>query len=140
MFRKLFKSDNPLHGSGNMTTQDIVKKSAEKYYPDEDWEKIYAFLHEAIASNQFRMFRHHNSLLLYHINGKNMEHMYLFTTDTAHDLVKAFKAFAIAAKTAGFEKVITDVLDPQVIRVARLAKLKVSDKSVAGGHHLEITL
>jgi len=134
------KIKHHLHGSGTMTTQDIVKESCKKYYPNEDWERIYAFLHAAVESNKFRIFRHHNSLLLYHINGKNAEHCYLFTTDSGKQLVKAFQEMAKAFKVSGFKKIVTDVLDPQVIRIARLAKLNVSNNSIAGGHHLEIDL
>ena len=134
------ESKNPLHGSGTMTTQEIVKQTCAKYYPTQDWEKIYSMVYHAIKSNKFRMLREHNTLFLFHINGTTAEHCYLFTADDTKQIIKAFKRGCQALKVSGFKKIKTDVLDPQIVRLARLAKLKVSNNSITGGHHLEVEL
>jgi hypothetical protein len=134
------KQKNPLHGSGTMTTQEIVQHSAEKYYPDIDWRKVYTWCYQAIQSNEYRMLREHNTLFLYHINGTTADHCYLFTADDTKQIIKAFKNGCKALKTAGFKRIETDVLDPQIIRLARLAKLDVHNELRDGVQHLEVTL
>lgn len=141
--RKQYKPEPKKHsvyGSGTMTPQEIVKHTCEKYYPNQDWEKIYSMVGSAIVSNKFRMLREHNTLFLYHINGNIADHCYLFTADDTKTIVKAFKNGCKALKVAGFKRIETDVLDPQIIRLARLARLKVSNNSINGGHHLEVDL
>jgi hypothetical protein len=136
------ESKNPLHGSGTMTTQEIVQHSAAKYYPDRDWRQVYTWCYKAIKSNEYRMLREHNTLFLFKINKpkKQAEHCFLFTADDTKTIVKAFKRGCHALKISGFQSIETDVLDPQIIRLARLAKLKVENELRDGVQHLKVTL
>jgi len=134
------ENKNPLHGSGTMTTQEIVEHSSKKFYPNRDWKQIYMWLHQAIASNEYRMLREHNTLFLFKKNGNVAEHCYMFSADDAKTIVKAFERGAKIFKLSGFNKIETDVLDPNVIRLARYARLPVKSEVRDGVHHVEVDL
>lgn len=141
--RKQYKPEpkkNPLHGSGTMTPQEIVQHSCAIYYPERDWRQVYTWVYKAIQSNEYRMLREHNTLFLYKVNPPVAEHCYLFTADDTKTIIKAFKNGCKALKTAGYNRIETDVLDPQIIRLARLARLDVTNELRDGVQHLEINL
>jgi hypothetical protein len=127
--------------NATMSTQDIVQTSVEKYYPDQDWKNVYAHLYLLVQKNTHRILREGNTLFFYKINGKTAEECYLFTGETdPKKIIHSFKEGVKALKIGGFKKVDTDVLDPQIIRLARMSKLDVKSKSVDGSYHLEVTL
>ena len=79
---KLDENKDPLHGSGTMTTQEIVKRSIERMEPGADWENIYAHLYHAIKSNKFRAIRHGNTILFFHVKSPEAAQAHLFSADS----------------------------------------------------------
>jgi hypothetical protein len=61
----LMQKKNALHGSGTMTTQEIVKRSVERMEPSADWENLYSHVYEAIKSDKFRALRHGDTILFF---------------------------------------------------------------------------
>lgn len=124
---------NPLHGSGTMTTQEIVQKSVERMEPGQDWKQVYSYLYHGITSNKFRMLRHHNSLLFFKVDSPVASNAHIFTADTQPDVIKALTAFGKALHTAKYNKLTAFVRIPSLLRLIRRAnsqKFEVHDEPV----------
>ena len=87
------KSKNLLHGSGSMTTQEIVKQSVERMEPGADWEMVYGHVYAAIKSDKFRVMRCGNTLLFFKVTPPVASMCHIFTTDKQEDLMHALREF-----------------------------------------------
>jgi len=95
---------NPLHGSGTMTTQEIVEQSIAKSDPGQDWKQAYAYAYHGIQSGKFRMLRHGNTLLFFKVEPPVASNVHIFSTDDGNKLMEAFLGFARAFKVSGYKE------------------------------------
>jgi len=124
---------NPLHGTGTMTTQEIVQQNVERMEPGQDWKQVYSYLYHGIQSNKFRMLRHHNSLLFFKVESPVASNAHIFTTDKQEDIVKALTAFGRSLHVSGFTQLTAFVRVPSLLRLIRKAnsqKFEVHDEAV----------
>ena len=113
---------NPLHGSGSMTTQEIVQQSLARTDPGADWKIVYAYMYAGIKSNKFRILRCGNSLFFYKVESPIASNVHLCTTDKQDKLLLALREFFISLKICKFKKIVATVKDPTIIRLIRMAK------------------
>ena len=95
---------HPVHGSGTMSSQDIIQQSLAKTEPDANWEDVYDAIYTGIQSNKFRMLRHKNSLLFFQVETPVASNMHIFTTESPEELKKSFVEFGKAFKASGYKK------------------------------------
>jgi len=95
---------HPVHGSGTMSSQEIVEQSLAKSQPEEDWKKAYGAMYAGIQSNKFRMLRHKNSLLFFKVESPIASNVHIFTTESPAELMKSFIEFGQAFKVAGYKQ------------------------------------
>lgn len=143
--RKQYKPDankNPLHGSGTMTTQEIVKRSVERMEPSADWENLYSHVYAAIQSNKFRALRHGDTILFFKVDSPVASQAHIFSADPQEKLLEALRQFGQSLKIAGYKKLTGIVRNPSLLRLIRKAnsiKFEVNDKPIrAYGDHGEI--
>ena len=123
MLKKLHeKIKHHLHGTGSMTTQDIVKKSVQRTEPGVDWENVYAHLEAGVNSNKFRIFRCGNTLLFYKVDTPIANNLHIYTADSQDKLLHAIRQFGHAMVIAGFKQANTVIRDPSMIRLIRKAQ------------------
>ena len=111
-----------LHGSGTMTTQDIVKKSIERTDPSADWENVYTHLQVGVNSNKFRIFRCGDTLLFYKVETPIASELHIYSADPQDKLLHAIRQFGHSMVIAGFNKATTVVKDGTMIRLMRKAQ------------------
>lgn len=124
---------NPLHGSGTMTTQEIVQKSVERMEPGADWEMVYSHVYAAIKSNKFRAFRHGNTILFFKVESPIASNAHLFSADPQDKFLEALRAFGKSLKIAGYKKLTGTVRNPSLLRLIRKAnsiKFEVHDAPI----------
>jgi len=115
------KSKNLLHGSGTMTTQEIVKQNVERMEPGADWEAVYGHLYAAIKSDKFRMLRCGNTLLFFRVTPPEASMAHIFTTDKQEDLMKALREFGQSLKIGKYTKITGIVRNASLLRIIRKA-------------------
>ena len=124
---------NPLHGSGTMTTQEIVKLSVERMEPGADWEMVYGHLYAGIKSNKFRMLRCGDSLLFFKVDAPIASGAHIFSADPQEKLLHALREFGQSLKAAGYKKITGTVRNASLLRLIRKAnsiKFQVSDTPI----------
>jgi hypothetical protein len=130
--------DNQHFGSGTMTTQDIVKQSVQRDHPGEDWENIYAHLHAGLKSPHFRMLRRRDSLLFFQVESPVASNIHLYTMDDQNELKASLKEFFNALTMAGYTKGTGRLKNPALLRILRMAGLKVDQTKIPGGYSFEV--
>jgi hypothetical protein len=124
---------NPLHGSGTMTTQEIVQKSVERMEPGADWENVYSHIYAAIKSNKFRAMRHGNTILFFKVDSPIASQAHLFSADTQEKFLKALQEFGKSLKIAKYTKLTGIVRNASLLRLLRKAnslKFQVNDTPI----------
>jgi hypothetical protein len=102
-----------------MTPQDIVKHSKEVKDAKMDWKQVYAVLHQSVESNEYRVFRHGNTLFWIHIDEPHVAKMYVFSADSYKDLFRGMKDFAKAMDLAGYKRVYGDTTDMNILNLIK---------------------
>ena len=125
-------------GSGTMTTQDIVRQSVERDTPNEDWKNVYAHLHAGLKTPHFRMLRRRDSLLFFQVQSPIASNVHLFTMDDQTELKASLKEFVNALKMAGYKKITGRLRNPAMLRIIRMAGLKVNQSKIPGGYSFEV--
>jgi hypothetical protein len=150
--RKEYKpnsSKNSLHGSGTMTTQEIVKRSTERMDPSADWENVYSHVYGAIKSDKFRALRHGDTILFFRVQTPVASQAHIFSADPQEKLLEALREFGRSLKIAGYKKLTGIVRNASLLRLIRKAnsiKFEVNDKPIRAygdsgevlGYNLEI--
>jgi hypothetical protein len=116
------ESKNPLHGSGTMTTQEIVKRSVERMEPGADWENVYSHVYAAIKSNKFRALRHGDTILFFKVDSPIASQAHLFSADSQDKFLEALVSFGKVLKISKFKKLTGTVRNPSLLRLIRKAK------------------
>jgi hypothetical protein len=146
---KLNSSKNSLHGSGTMTTQEIVKRSLERMDPSADWENVYSHVYAAIKSDKFRALRHGNTILFFRVQSPVASQAHLFSADPQEKFLEALREFGQALKVGGYKKLTGIVRNASLLRLIRKAnsiKFEVNDSPIRAygnegeilGYNLEI--
>jgi hypothetical protein len=123
-----------------MSTQDIVQQSMERTEPGVDWEEVYAYMYHGLQSPNFRMIRRRNSLLFFQVTPPVARNMHLFTTDDQEELKISIKEFFKVLKIAGYKKGVGEVQNPAILRLMRMAGIKVKEQKTADGYSFEIAV
>jgi hypothetical protein len=126
---------HPVHGSGTMSSQDIVRESLAKSDPNEDWQRAYGAMYAGIQSNKFRMLRHKNSLLFFKVESPIATNVHIFTTEGPAELMKSFIEFGKAFKASGYKQMTGRIpaKDTVLLRLMRRANdigFKISETPV----------
>lgn len=127
------KEKSLLHGTGSMTTQEIVKQSVERMEPGADWEMVYGHVYAAIKSNKFRVMRCGNTLLFFKITPPEASMCHIFSTDKQEDLMHALREFGRCLGASGYKKITGIVRNASLLRILRKAnsiKFKVNDTPI----------
>lgn len=88
-----------------------------------DWKQAYVQLSQAIQNGTMRVMRYGNTLFIYEILGQGQAEVHMATADDAKGILKALVDFFKAMKIAGFQKLLTDIENPQMFRLFDLAKV-----------------
>ena len=142
-------SKNSLHGSGTMTTQEVVKRSLERMDPSADWENVYSHVYAAIKSDKFRALRHGDTILFFKVDSPVASQAHIFSADPQEKLLEALREFGRSLKIAGYKKLTGVVRNASLLRLIRKAnsiKFEVNDKPIRAygnegeilGYNLEI--
>lgn len=105
----------------SMDAMEIIKQDLTRNGMADQFNTIYGKLVTALNGNQYRMFRHGNSLLLLNIIGKSTGEIHLMTADKPQEVVKAAQDFAKALDKAGYKQITTTTKNPQIARVSKMA-------------------
>jgi hypothetical protein len=146
---KLNSSKNSLHGSGTMTTQEIVKRSLERMDPSADWENVYSHVYGAIKSDKFRALRHGDTILFFRVQTPVASQAHIFSADPQDKFLEAIREFAKSLKIAKYTKITGIVRNASLLRLIRKASapnIEVNDKPIRAygdsgevlGYNLEI--
>ena len=108
-----------------MTTQDIVKKSDEVRDQNLDWKQVYTRLHNASASNKYRIFRTNNTLFLVKIMENNVGQVFTFNADAKNKLISNVLEFLKALKAAKYKIAILSTKDEQLFNLLKQNKIEV---------------
>lgn len=106
---------------GKLTTQEIVEKSMAKSHPEEDWKKYYTVMYQALQTNEYRMMRHGDTLMLFKVTPPVANDVHIFSADDGEKLMEAFLGFAHAFKVSGYEE-IRGILPAQNSVILRLMR------------------
>jgi len=134
--RKEYKPDpkkNSLHGSGTMTTQEVVKRSLERMDPSADWENVYSHVYAAIKSDKFRALRHGDTILFFQVQSPIASQAHLFSADPQEKFLEALREFGKSLKLAGYKKLTGIVRNASLLRLIRKAnsiKFEVNDSPI----------
>jgi hypothetical protein len=134
---------NPLHGTGTMTTQEIVQKSIERSDPGTDWQQVYSYLYHGIQSNKFRMLRNKDSLLFFKVGVPVCSHTHIFTAVSQEDLLKSIRKFIEVLKISGYKKIMASIKNPAILRIIRKAKsphVVIKETPSSAGYNLEMDI
>ena len=123
-----------------MSTQDIVRQSMERNQPGIDWEEIYAYMYHGLQSPHFRLIRRRNTLLFFQVTPPVARNMHLFTTDDQKELKISLQEFFKVLKIAGYTKGIGEVENPAILRLMRMAGIKLKEQKTADGYSFEIAV
>ena len=122
-----------------MEVTDIIKQDLTNNGMADKFDEIYGKLSTALSGNQYRMFRHGNSLLLLNILGKGVGEIHLMTADKPQDVVVAAQDFAKALDKAGYKQITTTTNNPQIAKVAKMAADSIGAtynvKAIPGGEY-----
>jgi hypothetical protein len=88
-----------------------------------DWKAAYASVAKAIQDGSARVMRYGNTLFVYELLGQGQAEVHMATADDAKGILKAIIEFVKAMKIAGFQKLITEIENPQMFRLFDLAKV-----------------
>jgi hypothetical protein len=127
------ESKNPLHGSGSMTTQEIVKRSVERMEPGADWENVYSHVYAAIKSDKFRALRCGDTILFFKVDSPIASQAHLFSADPQDKFLDALLEFGKALKAAKYKKLTGTVRNASLLRLIRKAnsiKFEVNDTPI----------
>ena len=108
-----------------MTTQDIVKNSDEVRDQNLDWKQVYTRLHNASASNKYRIFRTNNTLFLVKIMENNVGQVFTFNADAKNKLISNVLEFLKALKAAKYKIAILSTKDEQLFNSLKQNKFRV---------------
>ena len=108
-----------------MTTQDIVKNSDEVRDQNLDWKQVYTRLHNASASNKYRIFRTNNTLFLVKIMENNVGQVFTFNADAKNKLISNVLEFLKALKAAKYKIAILSTKDEQLFNLLKQNKIEV---------------
>jgi hypothetical protein len=114
-------------GATKMTAQEIVQQDVEKNNAG-DWKQIYAGLMEASKGDKFRIMRANNSLFCYVITGQGTGTVHVITADNPKTLIDSIKQFKDAMVKAGFKQLTATLTNPQIIKFAEAAGVKVKQQ------------
>lgn len=134
--KKEYKPDpkkNSLHGSGTMTTQEVVKRSMERMDPSADWENVYSHVYAAIKSNKFRALRHGDTILFFQVQSPVASQAHIFSADPQDKFLEALREFGQSLKLAGYKKLTGIVRNASLLRLIRKAnsiKFEVNDSPI----------
>jgi len=134
--KKEYKPDpkkNSLHGSGTMTTQEVVKRSLERMDPSADWENVYSHVYAAIKSDKFRALRHGDTILFFQVQSPIASQAHLFSADPQEKFLEALREFGKSLKLAGYKKLTGIVRNASLLRLIRKAnsiKFEVNDSPI----------
>ena len=123
-----------------MSTQDIVRQSIERTQPGVDWEEVYAYMYHGLQSPHFRLLRRRNSLLFFQVTPPVARNLHLFTVDDQKELKASMQEFFKALKIAGYKKGVGEVENPTVLRLMRMAGIKLKEQKTADGYHFEVEI
>lgn len=121
-----------------MSTQDIVRKSIERTQPGVDWEEVYAYMYHGLQSPHFRLIRRRNSLLFFQVTPPVARNLHLFTADNQKELKTSIQEFFKVLKMAGYTKGVGEVENPTILRLMRMAGIKLKEQKTADGYSFEI--
>ena len=88
-----------------------------------DWKAAYVNVAQAIQDGSARVMRYGNTLFIYTLLGEGQAEVHMATADDARRILKALVDFFKAMKIAGFQKLLTDIDNPQMFRLFDLAKV-----------------
>jgi hypothetical protein len=134
--KKEYKPDpkkNSLHGSGTMTTQEVVKRSLERMDPSADWENVYSHVYAAIKSDKFRALRHGDTILFFQVQSPVASQAHIFSADPQEKFLEALRQFGQSLKLAGYKKLTGIVRNASLLRLIRKAnsiKFEVNDSPI----------
>ena len=123
-----------------MSTQDIVQQSMARTHPGEDWEEIYAYMYHGLQSPHFRMIRRRNSLLFFQVTPPVARNLHLFTADDQEELKTSMQEFFKVLKIAGYKKGVGEVENPAILRLMRMAGIKLKEQKTADGYIFEVEI
>jgi len=106
---------------GKASTEEIVKRTVERFDPDGDWNEVYDAVYSALQTDQFRMLRSKDTLVFYHVNTPIADEAHLFTIEKQEDLMESLRDLGKAFKNAGFKKIKGATEFPSVLRIIRKA-------------------
>ena len=110
-----------------MSPAEIIKSDAEKNESPVAWKNIYAALVQATKSPKFRILRHNNSLYPYAITGSGTATGHIISADDPQTIVESLKEFKKAFTAAGFKKLESDTVDPQILQAYKQAGFNVQE-------------
>jgi len=102
-----------------MTTQEIVENSSEVKEAGADWKRVYATLHQSIATDKYRVFRNGNTLFWIRIDSPGVAQMYVFNADSYKNLFRNMKEFAQGMHAAGYKKVYGETTDMNILNLIK---------------------
>ena len=121
-----------------MTTQEIIKHDCNKM--GVPFENVYVNLYNAIQSDGARVFRFGNTLFTSEIQQPKVSQIHMFTADSASQIVKAMKNFAVAMRVAGFKKLITTTTTNDLLTLLKRAQVDFVSSPVQNGYQVEIRI
>jgi hypothetical protein len=123
-----------------MSTQDIVQQSLARTQPGVDWEEVYAYMYHGLQSPNFRLIRRRNSLLFFQVTPPVARNLHLFTTDDQEELKTSMQEFFKVLKIAGYKKGVGEVENPTILRLMRMAGIKLKEQKTADGYSFEVEI
>lgn len=125
-----------MDGRQKVDMLEIIRQDVER--TGGDFDEVYAGLEKGIESGETRILRHGNTLLIYNILSRGVAEIHLATLDNPRDMMEAFQNFYHAFKVAGFTKLVSEVEDPQLIRLIEMAKIPVQAHQTESGYQITI--
>jgi hypothetical protein len=110
-----------------MSPAEIIKSDAEKKGTPDSWKNTYSQLVKTSKLPTFRIFRANNSLYPYAITGKGQAFGNIISADDPQKMLESLKEFKKAFTAAGFKKLESDTVDPQILQAYKQAGFNVQE-------------
>lgn len=104
---------------GRLTTQAIIERSEETKHWGKNWKEVYANLHKALETPEWRILRNGDTLFLIHILNKGIAQVHVFNADAPEKYLENFIEFAKAMEKAGYRKVFGIAEDMEAVNALK---------------------
>lgn len=98
-----------------MDPREILEVDSQRL--NADWKPVYLKLLQEIKEGTTRIMRSGNTLFIYTIPQQGVAEVHMATADNPRGIVNAISEFVQAMKIAGFQKIVTDIDNPQMFRL-----------------------